>query len=164
MRKELSNRLLRELLKNSKQSDRKLAKALGVSQPTITRMRRKLELDGMIRDYTVIPDFRKMGFEMLALTFVKLRPEVLTPEKMEEARRYAAKFPNAILSAIGEGLGMNGVVISFHNNYTDYHNHLTQMRIDWKDNLEAIKGFIISLGGRGEFKRFSLTYLGDTPL
>ncbi|NIQ06669.1 MAG: winged helix-turn-helix transcriptional regulator, partial [Candidatus Korarchaeota archaeon] len=36
MRKELVQQLLRELLKNSKRSDRELAKVLNVSQPTIT--------------------------------------------------------------------------------------------------------------------------------
>ncbi len=35
--------LLYELMKDSKRSDRELAKAIGVSQPTITRMRETLE-------------------------------------------------------------------------------------------------------------------------
>ena len=34
--------LLLELLKDSKRSDRELAKVLGVSQPTVTRMRQRL--------------------------------------------------------------------------------------------------------------------------
>ena len=38
--------LLLELLKDSKRSDRELAKILGVSQPTITRLRHKLEKNG----------------------------------------------------------------------------------------------------------------------
>jgi len=163
MRKELPQKLLRELLKNSKRSDRDLAKILKVSQPTITRTRHKLEKNGLIQDYTIIPDFRKMGFEMLALTFVKMRSEILTPEAVEEAKKYAAKFPNAVFSSTGEGLGMTGVVISFHRDYTDYHRHLNMLRVDWKDFLEDIQGFIVSLK-EGEFKRFSLTYLKDVPL
>ncbi|NIO38282.1 winged helix-turn-helix transcriptional regulator, partial [Candidatus Bathyarchaeota archaeon] len=53
MRKELPHQLLRELLKNSKRSDRELAKILGVSQPTVTRTRNRLEKNGMIQDYTI---------------------------------------------------------------------------------------------------------------
>ena len=34
--------LLLEFLKDSKRSDRELAKVLGVSQPTVTRMRQRL--------------------------------------------------------------------------------------------------------------------------
>lgn len=162
MRKELVSQLLRELLKNSKRSDRELAKVLKVSQPTITRTRHKLEQSGLIQDYTIVPNFRKMGFEILALTFVKMRAEILTPERTEEAREYAAKFPNAIFASTGEGLGMTGVIISFHKNYTDYHQKINLLRTDWKDFTENIETFVISIGEE-EFKRFSLTYLRDVP-
>ncbi|MBA7492493.1 hypothetical protein ES702_03043 [subsurface metagenome] len=162
MRKELAERLLRELLKNSKRSDRELAEVLGVSQPTITRTRHKLEREGAIQDYTVVPDFRKMGFEILTLTFVKMRPGILTSETMKEATKYSTKFPNAIFSGTGEGLGMTGVIISFNKNYTEYQKHLHQLRIDWKELVDDIQSFIVSIGEK-ESKRFSLTYLGDVP-
>jgi len=163
MRKELVQQLLRELLKNSKRSDRELSKTLKVSQPTITRTRHKLEESGLIQDYTIIPDFRKMGFEILALTFVKMRSEILSPDRMKQAKEYAAKFPNAVFASTGEGLGMTGVIISFHRNYTDYHKQVNRLRVDWKDFTDDIESFIISIG-EAEFKGFSLTYLGDAPL
>jgi len=163
MRKELPQQLLRELLKNSKQSDRELAKVLKVSQPTITRTRHKLEKNGMIEDYTIVPNFRKMGFEILALTFVKMRPEVLSPKMMEEARKYAAKFPNAIFASTGEGMGMTGVIISFHRNYTEYHQKVNMLRVDWKGITEDVQSFIVAIG-EGEYKRFSLGHLKDVPL
>ena len=160
MRKELPRQLLRELLKNPKRSDRELAKVLEVSQPTITRNRGKLEREGIIQDYTIIPNFRRMGFEILALTFVKMRPEILTPERREVARKYAAKFANAIFASAGEGLGMTGVIISFHKDYSDYHRNVNKLRVDWKDFTEDIQTFIVSIG-EGEYKSFSLTYLKD---
>jgi len=163
MRKELAQQLLRELLKNSKRSDRELAKVLKVSQPTITRTRRKLEENELIQDYTIVPDFRKMGFEILALTFVKMRADVLLTEIMEEAKKQAQKFPNVIFVSTGEGLGMAGVIISFHKDYTDYHKMINIMRVDWKEYAEDIESFIVSIG-EGEYKRFSLTYLKDMPL
>jgi DNA-binding Lrp family transcriptional regulator len=45
-------------MKNSRRSDRQLAKALGVSQPTVSRTLERLEKQGMIREYTVIPNSR----------------------------------------------------------------------------------------------------------
>jgi DNA-binding Lrp family transcriptional regulator len=163
MEKDLPQQLLRELLKNSKRSDRELAKVLRVSQPTITRHRRKLEEQGLIQDYTIIPDFRQMGFEILALTFVKMRPDLLTPEIMEEVKKYGEKWPNVILVSSGEGLGMTGVILSFHKNYTEYHHRLNLLRVDWKEFSEDIQSFIVSLGEE-EYKRLSLTYLKDVPL
>jgi len=161
--RELHQKLLRELLKDSKRSDRELAKVLDVSQATITRTRHKLAGDGLIQDYTIVPDFRKMGFEILALTFVKMRPDILTPEILKSTKEYAAKFPNAIFTATGEGLGMTGVIISFHKDYTDYHQKLNLLRMDWKDYTEDVQSFIVSLK-EGEIKRFSLTYLKDATL
>jgi DNA-binding Lrp family transcriptional regulator len=163
MRRGLSQELLRKLLENSKRSDRDLAKALKVSQPTITRSRRNLEKNGMIQDYTIVPNFRKMGFEIIALTFVKMRNAFLTPEVMEEAKKYAEKFPNAIFASSGEGLGMTGVIISINKDFTEYHSHVNQLRADWKEITDDIQSFIISIG-EGEFKRFSLTHLKDVPL
>jgi len=163
MQKDLPQKLLRELLKNSKRSDRELAKILKVSQPTITRIRHKLEKNRIIQDYTIIPNFKEMDFEILALTFVKMRPALLLPETMEEAKKYAAKWPNAIFASSGEGLGMTGVIISLHKDYTDYHRKLNLLRVDWKDFSEDIQSFVVSIG-EGEFKRFSLTYLKDVPL
>ena len=163
MRKELPQKLLREFLKNSKRSDRDLAKTLKVSQPTITRTRHKLEKSGIVQDYTIIPDFKKMGFEILTITFVKMRPEILTPGALEEAKKYTEKFPNAIFTATGEGLGMTGVVISFNKNITEYHRHLNLMRLEWKDFVEDIQSFVVGLE-EGEIKRFSLSYLKDVPL
>jgi len=164
MRKELAQQLLRELLKNSKRSDRDLAKVLKVSQPTITRTRHKLEKNGMIQDYTIIPDFRKMGFELMTILLVKIRPEDMSSEAMIKAKEYARKaHPHVILSTLGEGMGMNGVAISFHKNYREFQRHLTQLRNEWKDYLQEIQIFIVSLG-EGELKRLSLTHLKDVPL
>ncbi len=56
--------LLYELMKNSKRSDRELAKVVKVSQPTITRMRKNLEKKGYIREYTIVPAVEKLGFEL----------------------------------------------------------------------------------------------------
>jgi DNA-binding Lrp family transcriptional regulator len=53
-RQKLDLKLIAELMKNSKQSDRELAKKLGVSQPTVTRTRTRLEKEGYIKEYTLI--------------------------------------------------------------------------------------------------------------
>jgi DNA-binding Lrp family transcriptional regulator len=163
MRKDLPQLLLRELLKNSKRSDRELAKILGVSQPTITRARNRLEKKGIIQDYTIIPNFKEMGFEILAINFARIRPELLSSGTAEKAREFIAKFPNTIFASTGEGMGMNAIDIAFYKNFTEYHNRVSLMRTEWKDFVEDIQSFVVPLG-EGTFKRLSLTYLGDVPI
>ena len=160
MRKDLPQKLTLELLKNSKRSDRELAKVLKVSQPTITRIRHKLEKSGVIQEYTIIPDFRKLGFEIMALTFFKMSPEFFSPEFLEKARKGAEKVPDAILISTGEGMRMTGVIISFHMNLSDYHRHLNMLRRDYKEVLEGVQSFIMPIG-EAQFKKLSLKYLAS---
>ncbi|UCH31841.1 MAG: winged helix-turn-helix transcriptional regulator [Candidatus Bathyarchaeota archaeon] len=156
-------KLLIELLRDSKQSDRKLAKKLGVSQPTITRTRGKIERQGLIKSYTVIPDWRKLGFEILAFTFVKMDPKVISEELIGKVREYAVKFTNSIFASTGEGLGMTGVIMSLHKDYRDYAQKLTLFRNDWGHYMEDIQSFIM-VTDEGQIKEFSFKYLDETLL
>jgi len=56
--KEHYMKLLSELIKGSSRSDRELARVIGTSQPTVTRARAKLEKEGFIEEYTIIPNLR----------------------------------------------------------------------------------------------------------
>jgi DNA-binding Lrp family transcriptional regulator len=73
-------------LKNSRRSDRKLAKVIGVSQPTTTRLRTKLEKEGCIKEYAILPNFSKIGYTIMALNFIKLDPK-LTDHEIEGFRK-----------------------------------------------------------------------------
>lgn len=163
MRKELVRKLLIELLKNSKQSDRKLAKKLGVSQPTITRTRGKLESEGLIRSYTIIPDFKKLGFEIFAFTFTKMSPEIVSDEMLGKVKEYASKFSNAFFATVGEGLGMTGLIASIHRDYRDYAQKLALFRKDWGSYMEDIQSFIMVVD-EGVIKDFSFKYIDENLL
>ena len=161
--KEQNKKLLAEFLKNSKRSDRELARVLNSSQPTITRARQKLEREGLIKGYTIVADWRKLGFEIMAFTFVKMRPEIRSEEMLRKVKQYSAKFPFAIYVAFGEGFGMTGVIIALHRSYGEYMHDLSLFRIEWKDYVEDVKSFITVLG-ESEVKELSFTYLADALL
>ncbi|UCG37249.1 MAG: hypothetical protein JSV64_02950 [Candidatus Bathyarchaeota archaeon] len=152
-----------ELLRNSKESDRKLARKLGVSQPTITRTRGRIEREGFIRSYTIIPDWRKLGFEIMALTFVKMDPKVVSEDLIGKVRDYASKFPNAFFASTGEGLGMTGVIMSLHKDYRHYAQKLGEFRSDWGQYMEDIKSFIM-VTDEGIIKEFSFKYINEDLL
>ena len=82
--KPIDYKLLFELMKDSHRSDRRLAKALGVSQPTVTRRRATIE-ENFIDGYTVIPKFGKIGFEIAAFTFLKSKLKQKTGKKKRKA-------------------------------------------------------------------------------
>lgn len=150
-------RLLLELLKNSKQSDRELARVLGVSQPTVSRTRSRLVKKGIIREFTVIPDFVQMGYELMAITCTKTR---MKPELFERATDSMMAKPSVIFAAKAEGMGKNGMMISVHRDYTDFSDFLTQYLTEWNDEIEDYDTMLISLKGK-IIKPLSLKYLAE---
>ena len=164
MSKERMMDLLHELIKNSKRSDRDLAKILDVSQPTVTRMRRKLERTGHVLEYTVIPDLTKLGYEIMAFTFMNIiRYDEKTGEPFrklaEKAHKWALENPKIILGAAGDGLdGKNCMMISLHRDFTDYYRFISEFRGKWSSHMRNIETFLVSLKAT-MIKPFSFRYL-----
>lgn len=159
MKKKVALKLLFELIKNSKRSDIELAKLLRVSQPTITRMRQKLEKK-TIREYTAIPDWVELGYEIIAFTFFNMG--IPPNERQEETRKaidWVMNYPNVIFASKGDGMGKNGVCISFHKNYTSFADFVSKCQAEWGKYLVDMQFFIISLRGGLILKPFSLKYL-----
>jgi DNA-binding Lrp family transcriptional regulator len=114
--KDVELKLLCELMKDSRRSDRELAKAVGVSQPTATRTRGKLEKEGYIKEYTIIPDFRKLGYNVMGVTLLK-HNEPVNEERSAELRKAVIETekqnPHASLMAVsGMGLQKNRLFIT----------------------------------------------------
>jgi len=163
-RDSLDHRILSELFKNSRMSDRRLAKILGVSQPTVTRRRARLE-KGLIDGYTIVPRWKEMGFEIAAFTFIKWRREHLKQGKFEEitekAKRWLAKQPNVVLAGPGEGTGWDGVMISFHKSYSDFVKFKTEHDMELSDIILESRSFIMEVDPKIAIKPFHLKYLAD---
>lgn len=152
--------LLFALIKGSKRSDRELAKAIGCSQPTVTRIRSRLEKEGLIEEYTIVPDLRKMGYELVAFTFLSFAED--RPELFVRAREWCQKQSSLVFAVDGEGMGMNSVMVSIHRDYGSYTRLITQLRRDWQPNLRDEQSFIVSLDRPDLFtKHFSFRYLQE---
>jgi len=164
MKKDKMMKVLYELLKNSKKSDRDLAKTLNSSQPTVTRIRKKLERMGYITEYTVVPNLVKIGFELVAFTFMNiLRRDEKTGETNKKlagkAHKWIAENPKILFGAGGEGMrGKNCMMVTIHKDFTDYSQFISDFRTRWSKNIKDIDSFIVPLGGRIP-RAFSFRYL-----
>jgi len=148
------------MMKNSKRSDRELAKIIGVSQPTITRMRQRLEKTGYIQDYSIIPNLEKLGFEITAFTFINnVETGARKQELSENADKWIESNPKIVFAATGDGLnGKNFIMISMHKNFTDYSEFMSDFRSKWAVNIRDIDSFLVPLRGKLP-KRFAFKYL-----
>lgn len=166
--KEAELKLISELLKNSHRSDRELAKATGLSQPTVSRLRIKLEKEGYIKEYTIIPDFEKLGYEIMAITFVKLGKH-LTPEQIEEARKIAKKdLEKSLLEVImlerGLGLKYDGVVIALCEDYVAYLKYMDMLKQYEFLETSEIESFLISLKDTVRYRPMTFRALAEHML
>jgi DNA-binding Lrp family transcriptional regulator len=100
-------------------------RVLGVSQPTVGRMIKELEKEGIIKEYTMIPDFCKLGYGLLVLTFVRHAKQFdskeldnITRMGIERARRERSQ--ESIMAERGIGLGYGSVIISYEKDYSSY--------------------------------------------
>ena len=158
MKQDKLTKLLFELVKNSKRSDRDLAKALDVSQPTVTRMRKKLEKEA-VRQYTVIPSLAHLGFDIVVFTFA--RSKELVQPLWEKGKKWASDHPNVVFLTTGQGMGHDALMVSIHKDYGDYVRFYQAFRRDWSDSLQDFNAFVISAKGSIQMKPFSFEYLAD---
>ena len=162
--KDVEVRLLAELLKNSRRSDRELAKILGVSQPTISRLIKKLEKNGVIDSYTILPNFAKLGYTIMAINFMKLKTP-LTPEEVAKAKKYASQVLKEgpfeiVMGERGMGMGFDGVFISYHKDYASYTKTMGWLKqFDFLE-LERNESFLINLHDEVRYRPLNFKTLG----
>ena len=153
-------KLISELVKNSRRSDRELAKALRVSQPTVSRTRVRLEKQGLI-DYSAVPNLAKLGFEIIAVTFgqrmFQKHPEI----NLKKARDFAERHPSLIFGAAGTGLGYDRIAMSIHRDYSDYSTFLKELRNEWAETMNIKESFIISVKSKDVIQPLSLKHFAD---
>jgi DNA-binding Lrp family transcriptional regulator len=149
-------RLVSEMLKNSKKSDRELAGILGVSQPTVSRTRARIEKE-YIKTYTIIPDFEKLGYQIMAFTIAKKAAAA----EMTKSKEWINKHPNVIFSAEGEGLGKDLIMISFHKKYSAYAEFMRSFAMDLGTSLDNFESFLVSVESGYKLRDFDLKYLAD---
>jgi DNA-binding Lrp family transcriptional regulator len=143
--KPLDYKILWELIKNCRRSDRELAKVLKISQPTITRRRAKIEKN-LIEGYTAIPKWENIGFELIAFTFVKTNRKYSNRKKgsaiLNGGKEWLMKQPNIAFASAGEGLEWDGVIMSYHKSYSDYAQFKIKLDQDLSEIIVESRSFI----------------------
>ncbi|MCW4025195.1 MAG: Lrp/AsnC family transcriptional regulator [Candidatus Bathyarchaeota archaeon] len=162
--KPIDYKLLFELMKDSHRSDRQLARAIGVSQPTVTRRRALLEKN-YIEGYTVIPKLGQIGFEMAAFNFIKSKAKLTTNKDKEEAQKklkeWYLKQPNVIMVSEGTGMGWDAMVISLHENFSSYSEFIRTQNAELADWVVESQTFNVDLKTGIVLKSFHLKYLAS---
>ncbi len=152
-------KLLFALIKNSKRSDRELARALQLSQPTVTRLRKILEKEA-IKQYTALPNLSYLGFDLISFTFSTSK-ELVNPLE-DKAKKWTAEQPNIMFASTGQGMDADAVMITVHKDYADFAKFYQNFRREWGGSLQGFRTFLVSVKGSVQLKAFSLNCLVES--
>lgn len=86
---ELDLAIVRELIKDGRASYRSIAKKLGISVATVASRVMALEKNGIIKGYTALIDYEKLGYEITAI--IEL---TISKGKLLEVQRQVAEKSN----------------------------------------------------------------------
>ncbi len=147
--KDIEQRLIAELMRNCRRNDKELAKAIGSSRATVARVRTKLEKEGVVQGYAMVPDFSKIGFPLMSFTFARMKeqiPENAIRKTKEQISEMLGKMCfTYLLSMGGEGYDADRVVLAVHENYSAYSSFLQRIKQHPLVKIDDVKSFIVSL-------------------
>lgn len=163
--KDIELKLISELMKNSRRSDRELAKAIRTSQPTVSRMIKKFEKEGVIKEYTMIPDFAKIGYSLMSVVFIKTK-SAPGPEEVKAVRNAVAEEVDKnifadLLMERGLGLGFDGIIITLHRNYSDYRDQKKYAESRSFVQADRVESFLVDLSDKVHYRTLTLSAVAD---
>jgi len=82
-------KILKALVLNARLSSRQIAQKLGIATGTVLARIRNLEKIGVIKGYSAIIDYEKLGYELTAITEI-----TVSKGKLIELEKEIAKFQN----------------------------------------------------------------------
>lgn len=149
------NEVLKELIRDGKTGDQEIARRLRTSRPTVFKIRKRLEERGIIRGYSALVDFEKIGLDMQAVILYRWK-DYSKSDELKSNIEMIKSMPEVVLFMKGEGLGSKtDLIVSVHRDLKDYETFIRKLKYQWKDNVESVEVFLSSI--EGVFKYYSLS-------
>ncbi len=128
--------VLKKIIEHTKIPDSKIATDIGISPQAIFKIRTKLEELGIIKGYTPIIDFKKIGIHVLALLIIRLKPQVWNKYSDALVSERISKIPY-IISAyrVADAQASHILLIGFRDTSQKEH-YLSQMQTRYTNDIE----------------------------
>jgi len=86
---EIDAKILKTLTANARLSSRQISKQCNMSVGTVLSRIKKMEQEGIIRGYSILPDHEKLGYELTVVTEI-----TVSKGRLLEMENEIARFPN----------------------------------------------------------------------
>ena len=137
--------VLRKIIEHSRIHDSKIAEDIGISPQAVFKIRSKLEKLGIIKGYTPIIDFKKIGIHVLALLVIRLKPDVWNRYSDDLVSERISKIPY-IISAyrVADAQASHILLIGFRDT-TQKENYIAQIQIKHRNEIEIKEIYTFSV-------------------
>ncbi|MCK4967451.1 MAG: Lrp/AsnC family transcriptional regulator [Candidatus Aenigmarchaeota archaeon] len=136
--------VLAELLVSGRKPDKHIAKARKISQPTVTRIRQKLEREKYIESYHATPAFKKLGLNIIVVTTFTWN-DYSKREVVDNAVNDMTSNPKVMFLSRGNGFsGKTAVMISMHSDISGYEEFLVGLKSKWGKYMDGVDQFVSS--------------------
>jgi Lrp/AsnC family leucine-responsive transcriptional regulator len=152
-------RIIAELMKNCRRTDREIAKAVGVSQPTVGRTIKRLEKEGIIKEYAMIPDFHRLGFEIMGFTRFHLHEKPYA-DRARVREKLIQEFAS-VAAVEGVGEGANRMLVSLYESYSEYSKVRNILRAVPIIDVDQIDSFLADLNGKKSYRYLSMSAVAN---
>jgi len=141
---ETEKKFIKSLFQGPK-TDTRIAKEMNVSKASVSRIRKKLQKEKVLVDFTPVVDFEKLNvnlFAMVTFEWSNFGDEKLT----KEMENWLAKDPHIILLSEGESVeGLNYLVYAGFRDLEDYHEYSKRFRKKYEKHIKAVNVFFIPI-------------------
>ena len=91
-------KIIRLLSENARMTYKELAEVIGTTRQRVSRRMEKLERTGIIKKYTILPDYETLGYSYIILG-ITLKPGVKTDDTIETLKK--KEYVKIIQKALG---------------------------------------------------------------
>jgi DNA-binding Lrp family transcriptional regulator len=134
----LDQKILNLLEKNSRFSLKEVADKTGVSAGTVTNRIKKLEKLKIIKNFTIIIDHRKLGYDIQAILLI-----ATNSQKTEEIAKKITKYPEVTKICILAGGDHDIMAIVKSKNMENYY-EFRQEKISQLPGVEKVKEIMVT--------------------
>lgn len=112
-----------------------------------------------------MPNFRKLGFHIMSVTFTKLK-ENISEDDIEKRRKVIhekqKENPEAyILGMSGMGLDANRIIIAYHEDYSSYAKFIEKIKNNPLIRVEEVKNFLVDLTDGNHYSGLTLSEVAN---
>jgi len=137
--------VLRKIIDHSRILDSKIAEDIGISPQAVFKIRAKLEQLGVIKGYTPIIDFKKIGISVLAMLVLRLKPDVWNKYSDDVVSERISKIPY-IISAyrVADARASHILLIGFRDTAQKEH-YLSNIQTKYMNDIEIKEVYTFSV-------------------